>query len=141
MFSTIVVGADGSDTARRAVAKAAEVAAAFSGTLHIVSAYSGQAITSAELPEQFRHLKSSADASALLQDLAMVAREYGVEATTHGVEGDAVAAILSAAKSVDADLVVVGNKGMTGVRRVLGSVPNSIAHGAPCSVLVVDTTD
>ena len=39
------------------------------------------------------------------------------------------------------DLIVVGNKGMKGVRRVLGSVPNSVAHGAACSVLIVDTTD
>jgi nucleotide-binding universal stress UspA family protein len=36
--------------------------------------------------------------------------------------------------------IVVGNKGMRGARRVLGSVPNSVAHLAPCSVLIVDTT-
>jgi len=42
---------------------------------------------------------------------------------------------------VKADLIVVGNKGMRGARRVLGSVPNSIAHSAPCSVLIVDTVD
>jgi nucleotide-binding universal stress UspA family protein len=44
------------------------------------------------------------------------------------------------AEEVGADLVVVGNRGMKGARRVLGSVPNTIAHGATCSVLIADTT-
>ena len=53
-----------------------------------------------------------------------------------GPPADAVVAV---ADKVDADLIVVGNKGMKGARRVLGSVPNSIAHGAPCSVLIFDS--
>ena len=47
--------------------------------------------------------------------------------------------LIADAAEVEADLIVVGNKGMTGVRRVLGSVPNSVAHSAPCSVLIAFT--
>jgi nucleotide-binding universal stress UspA family protein len=71
--------------------------------------------------------------------LAAIARSHGVEAETHVATGDAAAAIVKIAREVKADLVVVGNRGMTGVRRVLGSVPNSVAHAAPCSVLIAET--
>jgi nucleotide-binding universal stress UspA family protein len=60
---------------------------------------------------------------------------------THPVEGDPAEAVLSVAEETKADLIVVGNKGMTGARRfVLGSVPNNVSHHAPCSVLIVRTT-
>ncbi len=59
----------------------------------------------------------------------------------HAATGDPSEVIIQRAEAVGADLVVVGNRGMKGVRRVLGSVPNSVAHGAPCSVLIVDTTE
>ena len=59
---------------------------------------------------------------------------------TDALPGDAVKAILQVAGEVDADLIVVGNKGMRGAGRLLGSVPNSVTHKAPCSVLVVKTT-
>jgi nucleotide-binding universal stress UspA family protein len=55
------------------------------------------------------------------------------------VSGSAADAILDTALAVDADLVVVGSQGMQGARRVLGSVPNSVAHGASCAVLIVKT--
>ena len=54
--------------------------------------------------------------------------------------GAAADAICDVAAEINADLIIVGNKGMVGVRRVLGSVPNSVAHKAPCSVLIADTT-
>jgi nucleotide-binding universal stress UspA family protein len=58
---------------------------------------------------------------------------------TYCVGQGAASAILGIAESEDADLIVVGNRGMTGARRVLGSVPNSVAHGARCAVLIVPT--
>jgi nucleotide-binding universal stress UspA family protein len=58
---------------------------------------------------------------------------------TYCVGQAAASAILDIAQSQDADLIVVGNRGMTGARRVLGSVPNSVAHGARCAVLIVPT--
>jgi nucleotide-binding universal stress UspA family protein len=63
----------------------------------------------------------------------------GDSSLVHAASGDPADAIVQTAERVGADLIVVGNKGMKGVRRVLGSVPNAVAHGAPCSVLIVDT--
>ena len=64
----------------------------------------------------------------------------GVEVVAHPREGDPADAILSVAEETQADLIVVGNKGMTGARRLLGSVPNKISHNAPCGVYIVRTT-
>jgi nucleotide-binding universal stress UspA family protein len=58
---------------------------------------------------------------------------------THAKAGSPADAICEVATDVQADLIVVGNKGMSGARRILGSVPNSVAHQAPCSVLIADT--
>lgn len=69
----------------------------------------------------------------------MIGKERGLEVVVHAATGDPAAAIVRIAEEEEADLVVVGNKGMKGTRRILGSVPNSVAHGAPCSVLIVDT--
>ena len=64
-----------------------------------------------------------------------------MEVTTHAREGDPADAILDVAEEAKADVIVVGNKGMTGARRfLLGSVPNKISHHAPCSVYIVRTT-
>jgi nucleotide-binding universal stress UspA family protein len=66
----------------------------------------------------------------------------GVEdVETTARQGDAADAIIDIAEESRADLIVVGNKGMTGAKRfLLGSVPNKVSHHAPCSVLVVRTT-
>jgi nucleotide-binding universal stress UspA family protein len=71
---------------------------------------------------------------------AMVPPAASGKYTTHALPGDPAKAILSVANEVGADLIVVGNKGMKGAKRVLGSVPNDIAHQAPCAVLIVSTT-
>jgi nucleotide-binding universal stress UspA family protein len=63
----------------------------------------------------------------------------GLKVETHAAQGNPDDVILNAAVEVGADLIVVGSKGMRGARRYLGSVPNSVAHGAHCAVLVVKT--
>ncbi len=68
---------------------------------------------------------------------ASLAREWRLK--YYPATGDPADAIVRVADQIGADLIVVGNKGMKGVRRVLGSVPNSVAHQANCSVLIVDT--
>ena len=61
--------------------------------------------------------------------------------TTHALPGDPAKAILMVADEAGADLIVVGSKGMQGPRgKILGSVPNDVAHHANCSVLIVKTT-
>ena len=68
-------------------------------------------------------------------------REAGVDVETHAREGDPADAILDVAEEENADLIVVGNKGMTGAKRfLLGSVPNKVSHHAPCSVMIIRTT-
>ena len=77
----------------------------------------------------------------ILEGAAGPAQEAGLEVQTHAREGDPADAILDVAEKTKADLVVVGNKGMTGARRfLLGSVPNKISHHAPCGVYIVRTT-
>jgi nucleotide-binding universal stress UspA family protein len=56
------------------------------------------------------------------------------------VSGNPAEQIVAVAEEQHVDLIVVGNKGMRGVKRVLGSVPNAVAHSASCSVLIVATT-
>jgi nucleotide-binding universal stress UspA family protein len=76
---------------------------------------------------------------SILEQAAAGVRLQNVKYQTHMSEGDPGDALLAVAKQVDADMIVVGNKGMQGARRVLGSVPNKVAHHAPCSVLIVST--
>ncbi|HTU39327.1 MAG TPA: universal stress protein [Acidimicrobiales bacterium] len=139
MFNTVVVGADDSSTARQAVVVAADIAKLTGGTLHIVTAYSPHSVSVQDLPEEFRFTHAVNPADVLLQNLSLIATERGLESRIHPAVGRAAEVIIKVAEQEKADLIVVGNKGMAGARRVLGSVPNSVAHGAPCSVLVVDT--
>jgi nucleotide-binding universal stress UspA family protein len=147
MFRTIVVGTDGSDTAGKAVAQAAEMASAVSATLLIVSAFepvSGARLReeAQEAPDDVRWMVNPReDVDATLEAAAEVAAEQGVQTRTFARQGDPADAILDVAEEQGADLIVVGNKGMTGAKRfLLGSVPNKVSHHAPCSVLIVRTT-
>ncbi|MGB6453372.1 MAG: universal stress protein [Streptosporangiaceae bacterium] len=138
MFETVVVGADQSATATEAVRQAIELVKLTGGRLHIVSAYRPQQFSAAGGEQE--QIDSGDLAETVLADHASRARSAGIEAHIYARSGDAADAICDVAEEIGADLIVVGNKGMIGVRRVLGSVPNSVAHHAPCSVLIADTT-
>ena len=148
MFSSILVGTDGSETAQEAVRQATELAKQVGGRLHIVSAYvpvsqSRLRDESKEVPADIAHtINPREDVEAILASAADAAREQGVEGVdTYAREGDPADAILDVAEEEGVDLVVVGNKGMTGARRfLLGSVPNKISHHAPTSVMIIKTT-
>ena len=145
MFTRIVVGTDGSDTAREAVRQATDLAKLSGATLSLVSAYAPASKKRGEqtdAPADIAHeLGPREDINLVLDSAAAVAKKEGIEAQTHPVEGDAAEAILSVAEQTKADLIVVGNKGMAGARRfLLGSVPNKVSHHAPCSVMIVRTT-
>jgi nucleotide-binding universal stress UspA family protein len=141
VFETVVVGADGSATAAEAVRQAIGLVKLTGGRLHIVTAYKPQQLRSAAGEEFAKSLNTGDIAASVLADLASRARTSGVEVETHQRPGDPADAICEVATQVKADVIVVGNKGMTGVRRVLGSVPNSVAHEAPCAVLIAFTAD
>ena len=147
MFTRIVVGTDGSDTAREAVRQATDLAKLSGATLSIVSAYEPVSKRRLEGEKQDApadvqyEIGPREDVNLVLDAAAAAARQEGVEVQTHPVEGDPADAILNVAEETKADLIVVGNKGMTGARRfLLGSVPNNVSHHAPCSVIVVRTT-
>ncbi len=148
MIGSIVVGTDGSDTAARAVEEAGRLAAALDATVHVVSAFAP--VSGTRLREEARQAPSDIehkvnpreDVDALLAEAKEQLEESGVGGVeVHAREGDAADALLDVAEEEKADLVVVGNKGMSGTRRfLLGSVPNKVSHHAPCSVLIVRTT-
>ena len=147
MFSSIVVGTDGSDTAIQAVRQAVDLAGAVGATLELVSVYepgSEQRLRSEgrDTPQDVqRAIHPRQEVEASLADAADLAREAGVSVNTHAREGDPADVILDVAEEQNADLVIVGNKGMAGAKRfLLGSVPNKVSHRAPCSVLIVRTT-
>ena len=141
MFSSVVVGTDGSDTAAEAVRNAVELAKLCGATLHIVSAYKPRPVRADGVPDEFRdQVGPGSPVDALLEGECARARAAGITVEGHTGTGDPAEAIVQVAQDENADLIVVGNKGMAGVRRVLGSVPNSVAHAAPCSVFIVQTT-
>jgi nucleotide-binding universal stress UspA family protein len=147
VFTRIVVGTDGSDTATQAVAQAIELAKLTGAQLSIVSAYSGSSgrrtqAEQQEAPADVQYeLGPREDVILILDAAAAEAKKEGVAVQTHPVEADPADAILNVAEETKADLIVVGNKGMTGARRyLLGSVPNNVSHHAPCSVIIVRTT-
>ena len=135
MFGSIVVGTDGSETAREAVRQAVELAPALGATLQIVSAYepvAGRAAArggpaGARRTSQWM-VNPREDVDATLRDAAEPRARRGVEAETYARQGDPADAILDVAEEQGADLIVVGNKGMTGAQRfLLGSVPNKVS--------------
>lgn len=148
MFSSIVVGTDGSDTANQAVTQAIEIAKALGARLEIVSAY--EPVSASRLREEAKQapadvewmVNERADVESTLDAAKERATAGGVtDVRSYARQGDPADAILDVAEEFGADLIVVGNKGMTGAKRfLLGSVPNKISHHAPSSVLIVRTT-
>lgn len=147
MFNRIVVGTDGSDTATEAVRQAIELAALAGAELNIVSAYAPVSSSRVQKEEQGApadiqyEIGPREDVNLVLDAAAAKAKHAGVEVQTHPVEGDPADGLLNTAEKTEADLIIVGNKGMTGARRfLLGSVPNNVSHHAPCSVMIIQTT-
>src|ERR1039457_4861414 len=147
MFKSIVVGTDGSDTATQAVRQAVDLARAVGAELELVSAY--EPVPAPRLREERRDapqdrqgaINPREDVDTTLEAAAAVAREAGVDVDIYARQGDPADAVLDVAEEREADLIIVGNKGMTGAKRfLLGSVPNKVSHHAPCSVLIIRTT-
>ncbi len=153
MFKAIVVGTDGSAGASKAVLAAAELAASQpDAVLHIVTVQKPLSPTAMAAGELAAAAPVAAEASwedeikrelettlGRAVDTAGGAGECRIE--THARFGSPAEVLCDMAAHLQADLIVVGNRGMQGGRRFLGSVPNTVSHHAPCSVLIVDTTD
>ena len=144
MFEAIVVGTDGSETAEEAVRQAGELAKALGARVHVVSAYEPAGVKvaggAASVQAEWT-VGPGVKVDAVLERAAGAIRVKGVEVETYARKADAAEAILDVAEEQQADLIVVGNRGMHGARRfLLGSVPNKVSHHAPCSVLIIRTT-
>jgi len=145
MYTSIVVGTDGSPSSMGAVQQAAELAKATGATLHIacvtrlardVAAVSFETLS---IPTGFDDA-AMADADAAIARATQVAGQVTSDTQGHVLQGEAASALMSLCENVSADVLVVGSRGMTGAARfLLGSVPNRCAHHAPCSVLIVRT--
>ena len=150
MFKQIVVGTDGSTGANIAVDAAIELARMSGATLHVVNAHklmtAYQLATAADVGIAPVDVSSTNDAilaegKQICDQVIERAGQAGVQAEMHNVGGDAADALMQVAKDIEADLLVVGNRGMAGARRfVLGSVPNKVSHHSPSSLLIIDTS-
>ena len=128
MFKRILVGVSKAESAKKAASYGIDLATKLGADLHLVTAFTADTHSAGD---ERRHAEGFLESMALASPLSI---------QTHALPGDPAAAILQVAEEVGADLIVVGNKGMRGAARILGSVPNNIAHKTGCSVLIVNST-
>lgn len=138
MYTQILVGYDGSERALRAVEEAADLATAVGATLHLVSATPKK--------EQLHSIGASSDHRVLSDSdiardqLTNLATKFShLDVTTNVVQGSPAQVLIQEASAVNADLIIVGNRHVQGISRVLGSVAEDVAHKAPCAVLISKT--
>lgn len=145
MGEAIVVGTDGSETAARAVSEAARLARGLSAELHIVTGRRNTEGALAAAPDVAGMLiaappEDAAYSQSIVEEAAASVRGDGLSVKTHVVEIEPAQALVEIASTVGAAMIVVGNRGMSGARRLLGSVPNRVSHTARCNVMIVSTS-
>jgi nucleotide-binding universal stress UspA family protein len=144
MIKTVAVGTDGSDTAAKAVEFAIDLAERYEAKIVFLSAYKAASEErrqreSRDAPEDVQwQFSGSEDVDPALRDAEDSAKERGLQSKSEAKEGDPSKVLVELAEKHNADVLVIGNKGMD--RKVLGSVPNTVSHKAPCSVVIVKTT-
>jgi nucleotide-binding universal stress UspA family protein len=132
---SIIVGTDGTDTAERAVDRAGAIARALGSTVHVLSAYSDINTPWVGSGKQGDRTHAEQHVDRARKRLT----KQGIESETHLTNQEPGRALVAMADEQHAQMIVVGNRGMTGVKRVLGSVPNYVSHHADCDVLIVGT--
>ncbi len=143
MLQTIAVGTDGSDTAAKAVDFAIDMAERYGSRLVVASSYTPVpedrlAKEQADAPQEIQWaINPMEDVDATLREAEEKAKDRGVKTVAEARQGDPADVLCEVAEQHDADVLVVGSKGMQ--RRILGSVPNTVTHNAPCSVMLVKT--
>ncbi|MFJ5958907.1 universal stress protein [Paenarthrobacter sp. NPDC092416] len=138
MTGAIIVGIDGSVTAKSAADAARDLALSLGAVLHVVTAYDDDAIVFGT-GNDHRVASREENAVKTAQKAAAELSSPDLKVTCAAVRGTATQVLLDEAKRVEARMIVVGNKGMQGLGRVLGSVANSVAHNAPCDVYIAKT--
>jgi nucleotide-binding universal stress UspA family protein len=142
MFRTVVAGTDGSARAARAVQEAIDVCKSQGARLHLVAAFgeTERHWESIQTSREVANVDLRGVAESVLAREARKAEEQGITVDWGAREGTAAEAILDAAAAEKADVIVIGNKGMTGRKRfLLGGVPEKVSRHASCSVMIVNT--
>ncbi|HET7139253.1 MAG TPA: universal stress protein [Arthrobacter sp.] len=140
MSGIIVVGVDGSGTAKKAAESARDLAAAVGASLHVVSAFDSDR-TEIFGSGSDQWIVSDADGAENIAKTVAEALSGSVKVTYSAARGKPADALIKEAERLDATMIVVGNRRMRGIGRVLGSVANSVAHNAPCDVYIANTYD
>ena len=144
MVQTVAVGTDGSGTADKAVEFAIDMAARYEARIVFISAY--VPVRESRLSREARDAPGTCSGRSTrprtstrrCASARSAPRQKGLRWASEAREGDPAKILVELAESNDADVLVIGNKGMQ--RKLLGSVPNSVSHNAPCSVMIVKTT-
>jgi nucleotide-binding universal stress UspA family protein len=143
MVGTIAVGTDGSETADKAVEFAMDMAERYEAKLLVISSYTPVPEDrlrkeQAEAPQEVVwSINPMQDVEATIRGAEERAQERGINTISEARQGDPADVLCELAGEHGADVLVVGSKGMH--RRIMGSVPNTVSHKAPCSVLIVKT--
>ena len=137
-MNDIVVGIDQSETAARAAAVAAEMAKALGVNLHLVTCAEKSKSVNLQVGSDQFHTDWLAEADQFLKDSA---RRLGCDQVSYAVgSGNPATFLVDEARRLDAKTLVVGNRRVQGVSRVLGSVAGDVLKHADCDVLIVNTT-
>jgi nucleotide-binding universal stress UspA family protein len=134
----ILVGIDGSKTSQTAARQAVELAEAVGAEVHFVTVVRDDDAAILKVSTDEWEISNLLTAESNVRQF-VTSLKSDISWTVSAVEGSPAKALISEAERIKADLIVVGNVRMQGMGRVLGSVGNTVAHNAPCNVLIVKT--
>lgn len=139
MAGIIIVGVDGSDTSMAAARTAARIAAGIQAELRVITAHQSNDTEVIEIGNDKWYIHDSDEAEKVAKQAASELASDQVKTSYSAVHGKPQDVLVTVAEQVGATLIVVGNVGMKGFGRVLGSVATSVAHRAPCDVYIAKT--
>ena len=144
-YQTVLVGTDGSDSSLRAVDRAAQIAAGAEAKLIVATAYfpqSEDARAADVLKDEGYKMSGNAPIYAILREAKDRAHAAGAkDVEEKAIVGAPVDALVDLAEEIKADLLVVGNVGLSTIAgRLLGSVPANVARRSKSDVLIVHTS-
>lgn len=140
-MKTIIVGTDGTTGSSAAVAAAADLAVDTGAVVHLVTACTIPVVAAGmDVVVMPPHHEVRASQAEAVEGQAESVRRRGLQVEVHVCDGSPAQVLCNVAETVGADVIVVGNRRMKGVGRVLGAVASKVAHKAPCSVFIAKTT-
>jgi len=143
MPKIILVGVDGSESSRRAATVAAELASSTGATLHVLTAVDPRSVGGAQSEPgslgDLRVVTPGETAEAIAAEVAHSLTGVTPHVESSPIQGKPADALVEEAKRLGADLIVVGNRRVQGIGRILGSVATDVAQHAPCDVYIVKT--